>query len=97
MNIKDLLEHIRMDMPVIVMILLVLFSAVAAIYIKHASRSEFVQLQQLVKQRDALNEEWGRLLLEESTWASPNRVEQQAKTKLNMQVPSSEMTVVIRP
>ena len=80
-------EHIRIDLPVLVMTLLVLVSSVAVIYTKHAGRSEFVALQQLENRRDQLNEEW----------ASPARVEQQSRTRLNMQVPSNEQTVVVKP
>lgn len=97
MNIKALLETIKIDTPLFVMVFVVLVSAVAVIYTKHLSRNEFVQLQRLEKERDALSEEWGRLLLEESTWASPSRIEQEAKSRLGMVVPKSDMTVVIKP
>jgi cell division protein FtsL len=97
MNLKLLFEHIRLDTPLLVVMALVIVSAVAVIYTKHLSRSEFVQLQQLEKNRDLLNEEWGRLLLEQSTWGSPSRVEQQARLRLNMIVPKADMTVVIKP
>lgn len=97
MNLKALFEHIKVDTPLFAMIVLVIASAVAVVYIKHLSRSEFIQLQQLEKKRDLLNEEWGRLLLEQSTWGSPSRVEQQARIRLQMIVPQADMTVVIKP
>ncbi|KGM06643.1 Cell division protein FtsL [Methylophaga thiooxydans] len=97
MNLKMLFEHIRVDTPLIAMIVVVIISAVGVIYSKHLSRNEFIQLQQLEKQRDLLNEEWGRLLLEQSTWGSPSRVEQQASRRLQMIVPKADMTVVIKP
>ena len=97
MKLTLFLEQVKLDTPLIAMIVLVLISAVAVIYTKHLSRSEFIQLQQLEKQRDLLNEEWGRLLLEQSTWGSPSRVEQQAKLRLNMMVPKADMTVVVKP
>ena len=97
MNIKALLETIKIDTPLFVMVFVVLVSAVAVIYTKHLSRNEFVQLQRLEKERDALNEEWARLLLEESTWASPSRIEEEGKSRLGMVVPKSDMTVVIKP
>lgn len=84
-------EHLAL----LVMILAVLGSAISVIYTKHQSRVEFVALQRLEQQRDQLNEEWGRLLLEQSTWASPGRVEREAKTKLNMIVPTADRIVVI--
>jgi cell division protein FtsL len=67
------------------------------VYTNHAGRSEFVALQQLENRRDQLNENWGKLLLEQSTWASPARVELQSRTRLNMQVPTNEQTVVVKP
>lgn len=96
MKLREYLEHIQIDIPMLVMVLLVIVSAVAVIYSKHLNRNEFIQLQKLEKQRDLLNEEWGRLLLEQSTWGSPSRVDQQARTRLNMIVPKADMTVVIK-
>ncbi|MDT8310613.1 MAG: cell division protein FtsL, partial [Methylophaga sp.] len=93
MNLSALMSSLKADLSVLMMMLLVLFSAVAVVMTKHAGRSEFVVMQQLENQRDQLNEEWGRLLLEESTWASPGRVEQQARTQLNMQAPTADNTV----
>lgn len=86
-----LTEHLAL----IVMVLAVLGSAISVIYTKHQSRVEFVALQQLEQRRDHLDEEWGRLLLEQSTWASPGRVEREAKNKLNMIVPTADRVVVI--
>lgn len=79
------------------MLLAVLASSISVVYIKHQSRIEFVALQELEQHRDDLNEEWGRLLLEQSTWASPGRVERQAKIRLNMAVPIAARTMVLNP
>lgn len=97
MNLSVFFAALKVDLPILVMMLLVLFSAVAVVVTKHAGRSEFVVMQQLEHQRDKLNEEWGRLLLEESTWASPGRVEQQARNKLNMLMPTADNTVMVMP
>ncbi len=97
MKMPALFEYARIDMPVLFMVLAVLASAIAVIYTKHSGRGQFVEVQHLEQQRDKLNEEWGRLLLEQSTWAGPGRVEQQARVRLKMIVPTAEMTVVIRP
>ncbi len=96
MKFREYLEQVHIDVPIMVMVSLVIVSAVGVIYSKHLNRNEFIQLQKLEKQRDRLNEEWGRLLLEQSTWGSPSRVEQQARSRLNMIVPSADMTVVIK-
>jgi len=97
MNLKQLLANVQLNTSVLAVAIVLLISAVAVIYTKHLTRNQFIQLQQQEKQRDLLNEEWGRLLLEQSTWASPGRVEQQASQRLNMMVPTADMTVVIKP
>ena len=97
MSIRAQLQSLRLFMPVIWLLLAVMASAVAVIYSKHAGRGEFVVLQKLEQKRDTLNEEWGRLLLEQSTWASPSRVERDAIVRLHMIVPTADMTVVIHP
>ena len=96
MKLKQYLEQFEINWPLFLLVILVIVSAVSVIYAKHLNRNEFIQLQQLEKQRDLLNEEWGRLLLEESTWGSPSRVEQQARSRLDMIVPKADMTVVTK-
>jgi cell division protein FtsL len=96
MKLKQYLEQFEINWPLFLLVILVIVSAVSVIYAKHLNRNEFIQLQQLEKQRDLLNEEWGRLLLEESTWGSPSRVEQQVRSRLDMIVPKADMTVVIK-
>jgi cell division protein FtsL len=95
MKLAALFEQLNVDMQVFFLLVAVIVSSMAVIYTKHISRSEFIALQKLEKQRDQLNEEWGKLLLEQSTWANPGRVEQQARLRLNMLVPTADMTVVI--
>lgn len=96
MNLKDYMEQVHINIPLLVVVALVIVSSVGVIYSKHMNRNEFIQLQKLERQRDLLNEEWGRLLLEQSTWGSPSRVEQQARTRLDMVVPKADSTVVIK-
>ncbi|AFJ02045.1 Cell division protein FtsL [Methylophaga frappieri] len=97
MMLSTLLSNMRSDLPLLIMMLLVLASAVAVVVTKHTGRSTFVLMQQLENERDALNEEWGRLLLEQSTWGSPGRVEQQARQQLDMYVPTAAETVMVTP
>ncbi len=88
-------QRIQQNFAMLVMIALVVATAISVVYVKHISRVEFVALQKLERQRDQLNEEWGRLLLEESTWAGPGQVEQKARNKLSMIVPKPEHIVVV--
>ncbi|MFT7414424.1 MAG: cell division protein FtsL [Methylophagaceae bacterium] len=93
----DRLEPLRIELPLLVIVIAVIITAVGVVYSKHLGRIEFVALQKLEQRRDHLNEEWGRLLLEESTWASPARIKQQAERRLEMIAPTTDMTVVIKP
>lgn len=76
--------------------LLVLVSAVAVIEAKHESRKRFVELQALEKERDRMNIEWGRLQLEQGTWATHSRVEEIASKRLQMKMPETESIVIIK-
>lgn len=66
---------------------LVLASAFAVIHSTHACRDLYTQLQVLESRQWHLQEDYGRLLLEESTWASHHRVEKVARSKLDMAEP----------
>ncbi len=80
---------------VLVLFALVATSAVGVVYAKYTSRKLFVEQEQLRKQRDNLEIERGRLQLEQSTWASPARIEQEASQKLNMRMVKPQEIVVI--
>ncbi|MGA7801766.1 MAG: cell division protein FtsL [Gammaproteobacteria bacterium] len=75
----------------------VMVSALSVVYAKYESRKLFVQLQTLQSQRDEMNVEWGRLQLEQSTWATHSRVERVARDRLGMVTPSSDSVVIVRP
>ena len=79
------------------LLVLVLFSAVAVVEARHDARRLFIQLQTLTDVRDELNIDWGRLQIEQSTWASPGRVEQIAVDRLEMRVPDPARVVIIAP
>ena len=70
-------------------------SAIAAVYTKHRSRELFVEHQQLVRERDELNIEWGRLRLEQGAWATHSRVERVAREKLGLHIPERDDIVFV--
>ena len=72
-------------------------SAIAVVYARQQHRDLFIQLNALERQRDEMNIEFGRLQLEQATWAETNRVEQIATGKLGMNYPASKDIVVVRP
>lgn len=76
---------------------LVLLSALAVTTSAHLTRVQYARLQQLQLEQDQLQTVWGRLLLEESTWSAPSRIERLARERLEMQVPDINEIEVIRP
>ena len=77
--------------------LAVFLSAIALIDARHQNRVLFEQLDQLHQQRDQLNVDWGRLLLEQSTWSTHAYIEQSATQKQDMGLPANPQIVVVKP
>jgi len=73
----------------------VFISAVGVVIARHDTRKLFVEIQRLEKDRDNFNEEWGRLQLEQSTWATDSRIESVAKTELHMIEPETRSILLI--
>lgn len=73
----------------------VLVSALLVVQARHQSRVVFAEIQALENRRDALNEEWGRLQLEQSTWAMASRIENLARTRLEMRSPAPEQLILV--
>lgn len=76
--------------------LAVVASALGVIYSKHLSRNLFSELRRAEAVRDDLNVEWGRLLLEQSTYATHVRVDRIARGRLHMFPPAPEDVVVLQ-
>lgn len=72
-------------------------SAVAAADARHQARQRFIELQALNRTRDELNIEWRQLQIERSTWATHARIEQLAREKLDMDVPSPADVEIVKP
>lgn len=74
--------------------LLVFATAVANVYFQHQARKLFVEISELEKSRDHLDEEWGRLQLEQKTWATDERVESLARRDLGMTEPDDNIQIL---
>ena len=74
-----------------------LASAIAVVFARHEHRQLFIALSKLEKGRDELNIEFGRLQLEQATWAESNRIDQVARARLGMKFPETGDIVVVRP
>ena len=70
-------------------------SAVVVVMSQHQARKIFGEVQTLELTRNELNEEWGRLQLEQSTWATDDRVELVARSQLNMVDPDPKKIVLL--
>ena len=78
-----------------VLLLAVIASAVAVVRTHHERRSLFVELDEAEARRDRLQVEWGRLQIEQSTWAASDRIERVAAEKLNLQLSRAGATVLV--
>lgn len=76
---------------------LVIVSGIAVVYAKYASRKYFIELQELRDQRDQVEIEWSQLQLEQGTLATHTRIDQLARTKLNMHIPTPDRVMVVTP
>lgn len=74
----------------VVLALMLMACALAVIQTQHRSRTYFVELERLKRQAHALDEQWGQLQLEQSTWANPARVDAIARTRLGLVPPAHE-------
>ena len=70
--------------------------ALTVIELRHRNRLLFAELQTVTHERDALNTEWGQLLLEQGAWSEQRRVEEPARARLGMALPAGDQLVVVR-
>ncbi len=63
---------------------------------QHKARKLFIELQMEKDQAQQMDVEWGQLQLEQSTWATPARVEDVAVNKLQMHLPRNGQVQFIR-
>lgn len=91
-------QSIALTTPMIGLMSLIaalLISAFSVIYVSDLNRQAFSELSTLQHSRNHLYTQWGQLLLEENTWASPERIETVAKQDLGMIIPSAKNVVII--
>jgi len=74
----------------VVLALVLVMCALAVIQAQHRSRTYFVEMERLKKEARVLDEQGGKLQLEQSTWANPARVDTFARTQLGLVPPAQE-------
>ncbi|WP_336331958.1 cell division protein FtsL [Pseudomonas putida] len=75
----------------------VLISAIAVSYSAHWNRQLLNTLYGELSDRDKAQAEWGRLILEQSTWTAASRIESLASEQLKMRVPSADEVRMVAP
>ena len=68
----------------------VVVSALVLVNVRHQHRVAYLSFQAEESRRDALNDEWGQLLVEENLWSFPHRIEKDAVKLLSMRAPQKE-------
>jgi cell division protein FtsL len=76
----------------IILLVAVLLSALAVIYSTNSYRVTLNKVEQQEQQTHYLQLQWGQLLLEQASLATPARVEELATEKLQMLLPTSKKT-----
>ena len=75
----------------------VLVSSVAVSYSAHWNRQLLNTLYGELNERDKAQAEWGRLVLEQSTWTAHNRIESLASEQLKMRIPEPAEIRMVAP
>ncbi|MDH4557654.1 cell division protein FtsL [Pseudomonas sp. BN417] len=75
----------------------VLLSAIAVSYSAHWNRQLLNQLYTELSVRDKAQAEWGRLILEQSTWTAHNRIESLASEQLKLRIPDPAEVRMVAP
>ncbi|AIZ33959.1 cell division protein FtsL [Pseudomonas sp. K1(2024)] len=75
----------------------VLGSAIAVSYSAHWNRQLLNTLYNELSERDKAQAEWGRLILEQSTWTAHSRIESLASGQLKMRVPNADEVRMVTP
>jgi cell division protein FtsL len=79
----------------VILVFALLVSALAIVYHKNEQRFYFSQLQSAKEQSRQLNLEWGQLLLERTSLATPSRIHKIAVKDLGMVLPKYKKTIII--
>lgn len=79
----------------IILLVLVFVSAIMVVFQVFEYRHDYRELSSFMRERDDLNAEWGRLLIEQQTFGATAQIGTRAVTQLRMYSPPAAQTVVI--
>ena len=78
-----------------ILLLLVFSSAIMVVFQVFEYRHDYREMSSFMRERDDLNAEWGRLLIEQQTFGATAQIGTRAVTQLRMYSPPAAQTVVI--
>ena len=73
----------------------VVASGVWIVDVEHRSRQLFIEAEALNRELDRLQTDWGRLQIEQGTYATHSRIEALVRQRLALTVPSGDQLVVV--
>ena len=73
----------------------VVASGIWIVEVEHRSRQLFIENEALNRELDRLQTDWGRLQIEQGTYATHSRIEALARQRLQLTVPSGDQLVVV--
>lgn len=89
-------QTFRLGFRTLCLVIAVLISGLAIIYLAHLNRCLAITIETEIATQNQLQLEWGKLLLERSTWATQARIEPIAQ-QAGMHAPTEQQTVIIKP
>lgn len=72
-----------------------LCSSFGVVYFKDLNRRLFIQYETLQHEKVEKLIEWGRLLLEQSTWSTQSRIQKIAQRQLGMKMPNAKEIILV--
>ena len=72
-----------------------IFSSLGLVKSQHKARNLYIELERSNQATKLIEQEYGQLQLEQSTWAMHSRIEQIAAQQMQMQVPDAKRVQVV--
>ena len=73
----------------------VVASGIWIVEVEHRSRQLFIENEALNRELDRLQTDWGRLQIEQGTYATHSRIEALARQRLQLTMPNGDQLVVV--
>ena len=96
-SLKDELQLKYSQSFSLVLLVVVIVSAISVAQSRYDTRRLFVELEQLRADYSQLEEDWGKLQLEEATYSTHGMIERKARSQLGMLMPNLKTVEHVYP